>query len=924
MEITGTYNWLLVTVSVMAAMGSSFVALSTVPRIHTATTSRHALAWIGAFGLSLGAGIWTMHFIAILAFELPIPVQFDLPLTAASLLLAIIVSAIAISPLRSGGDLKTLAPRTLLIGSVMGVGVAGMHYSGMAAMRLNAAMHHDHIMVLIAVIIAIAASTVALLIANQLRDTRVFSQILIKSVAAIVMGVAVSAMHYTAMEGTHFYLNVVPSYFDTAINPLILAIFILIIAFLIQGGIIIIALFDEAYAASESASKTMKQRADINKSLSEILSLALKDLTLTETLKRVLDIILGIEWLALEKKGSIFLADEKRRELKMVAERNLGDQIRELCSTVEYGHCLCGLTAERKSLLFKNHIDNDHTTRADAMPDHGHYCIPILSPAGLMGVINLYVAPDHIQNDEETTFLTALADAIANIIQNKQLETQADKIFKAIDQAGEAVVITDFDGIIEYVNQAFCSNSGYSEKELLGKNPSILNSGNQEKTFYQKMWQTIKSGDVWQGEIIEKRKDGSFYPAMLSISPIRNSSSDITHFVGIHEDLSEHKTLEAQFRQAQKMEALGTLVGGIAHDFNNMLAGMVGNLFMVKKKMNGMPEVKEKIERVEKVSFQAAEMIKQMLVFARGEEVDMYQLSLTTFIKEAFKLHQIAIPENIRLDKNISPEELPIMGNPTQLQQLILNLFGNAVDAVKDKKNPAVVFHVNRVNADNICCRNRQDLCEGEYAHIMLKDNGHGIEESHLEKIFDPFFTTKEVGKGTGLGLSMSTSIVKAHGGLIEVASEMGSGSEFHIYIPLLNTTDKAVLQTKSDTQLKSGNGELILVVDDDQTLRHTTAETLESFGYRTIMAANGREAVDLYQSKQIDLVLLDVVMPELSGPDAAREILAINPLANIIFATGYDRSDSLQALEGIENIPVLSKPFKIGNLGQTIRLLLD
>ncbi|ATX82484.1 PAS domain S-box-containing protein [Mariprofundus ferrinatatus] len=923
MEILGTYNWLLVVVSVMAAMGASFVALATVPRIYASSSNKQSLAWVATFGLSLGAGIWTMHFIAILALQMPIPVQFDIALTAMSLLLAVVVSAIAIYPLHSGVGLSPSSPTTYLIGTVMGLGIAGMHYSGMAAIRLNATMHHDHSIVILAIVIAIVASTAALLIANRLRDSRIFSQLGTKSAAAVVMGTAVSAMHYTAMEGMTFFERAEKLHFEATIDPLILAIFILIVAFLVQGTIIIIALFDEAYSISEKAAVAMKQRADINHSLSKILSLALENLTLSETLDKVLDEILEIEWLALDKKGSIFLADDKKSELTMIAKRNLGDQLLSLCSSVEYGRCLCGMAAEQKALIFKPSLDAEHTTRTHEMENHGHYCVPILRPAGLLGVINLYVQPGHKPNEEESTFLTAVADAIANIIQNKQLESQADKIFKAIDQAGEAVLITDYDGVIEYVNQAFCSNTGYSEDEVIGKTPALLNSGNQDDEFYENMWKTIKSGEVWQGEIIEKRKDGSFYPAMLTISPIRNNSGEITHFVGIHEDLSEHKTLEAQFRQAQKMEALGTLVGGIAHDFNNMLAGMIGNLFMVKKKMHGMPEMKEKIEDVEKVGFQAAEMIKQMMVFARSEEVEMSPISLTSFIKEAFKLHQIVIPENIKLNKQISSHEMVIVANPTQLQQLILNLFGNAVDAVRKVKDPAISFQIEQIEADQSFCTKHLDAKVGRYAHILLCDNGQGIKKAHLDRIFDPFFTTKEVGKGTGLGLSMSMSIVKSHHGFIEVKSNPGFGTEFHIYLPLSDEKEVA-RKIGISSKAAEGHGEIILVVDDDSHLRHTTAEALEMLGYKTMMAENGREAVELCKSIKVDLILLDVVMPEVGGPDAAREILARDPMAKIIFATGYDKADSLQSLQGIESIPVLSKPFRIQELSSTIRLLLD
>jgi len=585
------------------------------------------------------------------------------------------------------------------------------------------------------------------------------------------------------------------------------------------------------------------------------------------------------------------------------------------------------MAAERGEMIFKSCVDSDHVTRPDGMMDHGHFCIPVLAHGALLGLMNLYLPHGHQPGKDELSFLESVAGAVANIIQNKQMEAKADKIFKAINQAGEAVLITDSNGVIEYVNQAYCTTTGYSEAEAIGQNPSMLNSGKQNRAFYDQIWGTITSGQVWQGEITEKRKDGSTYPAMLTISPIRDSEGEgegeITHFVGIHEDLSEHKALEAQFRQAQKMEALGTLVGGIAHDFNNMLAGMIGNLFLIKKKMEGMPELQERVEQVETVGFQAADIIKQMMVFARSEQVEKGLVSFTALIKELFRLHQIVISEHILLEKTIIGQKLDIKGDATQLQQLLLNLFGNAVDAVRERESPVITLLLEPFYADQAFCSKYKDAEIRDYAHLMVRDNGYGIEQKNLENIFDPFFTTKEVGRGTGLGLSMSSTIVKSHGGFIRVESESGVGTEFHVYIPLV----EGIAGTRDSGKIEdtvTGRGELVLIADDNSALRHSTAEALESLGYRTVLAENGRQAVDIYRSNAVSVILFDVVMPEMGGPEAAREILAFDPAANIIFATGYDKSASLPELKGIESIPLLSKPFQIQELSRIIRLLLD
>ncbi|GAV20785.1 blue-light-activated protein [Mariprofundus micogutta] len=924
MILAETYHITLVVVSILTAIGSSFVALSTVPRIHSAISSKHSFAWIAIFGLSLGAGIWAMHFIAILALQLPIPVHFDITLTIFSLLLAVGVTAVAISPLRSGGSLHLFSPKTLFIGIMMGLGIAGMHYSGMAAMRLNATMqHHSHI-ILLAVVIAIVASTAALLIANQLRDTRIFNQLGVKTMAAIVMGFAVSAMHYTAMYGMDFIASDTLIHFESVIDPLILAIFIIIIAFLIQGGIIIGALFDEAYAMSEETASEMKRRADISKALSDILSVAMHKQSLESMMERVLDIILSVEWLALEKKGSIFISDSRTNTLSMLTQQHLHPELLKQCKKIPFGHCLCGKAAETRNLIYKNCIDHEHVIRVDGMTEHGHYCIPVMSQGEVLAVINLYLSPDHQQSAEEISFLSTVADAVAPMILNHRLEAKSLKISSAIDQAGEAVLISNYNGLIEYVNKAFTEITGYSMQEALGQKPSILKSGNQDQLFYKQMWDTIKSGEVWQGEVIERRKDGSFYPAMLTISPIRDSEDKITHFVGIHEDLSEHKSLEAQYRQAQKMEALGTLVGGIAHDFNNMLAGMIGNLYIIKGKVKENPDILEKVERVEKVGFQAADMIKQMLVFARNDDVERHKLSLSSFIKEAFNLHQIVIPENIQLNRNISGSNLFVLGNPAMLQQLLLNLVGNAADALAGVENPTINFSLNELRgSEELCLKHAKAKAHSNYAYIHISDNGAGIEAEHIEHIFDPFFTTKEVGKGTGLGLAMTATIISSHNGFVEVESEPGRGTDFHIYIPLCNHEEQKPLAADS-AMIADSKGETLLIVDDDETLRDTTAETLQLLGYRTLVASNGRDAVEIFQATAVDAVILDVVMPVMGGPDTAREMLNLNPHTNIIFATGYDRENALKDAKDLENTPVLSKPFEINELHRTIRLLLD
>jgi len=514
---------------------------------------------------------------------------------------------------------------------------------------------------------------------------------------------------------------------------------------------------------------------------------------------------------------------------------------------------------------------------------------------------------------------------VLDITKRKQAEESVRKLSQAVEQTGESIVITDRNGVIEYVNPAFTALTGYSAEEAIGQTPRILKSGNQDASFYENMWATITSGKVWHGKVIDKKKDGSFYPATLTISPIFDQSGKVagySHFVGIQSDLTRLEDLEHQFHQAQKMEAIGTLVGGIAHDFNNMLAGMSGNLYLAKQRASEMPYVVQKLENVESIALRASEMIQQLLTFARKDMVKIKQIPLNPFIKETLKLLNVSVPENIEMHQDICAEPLLINGDATQLHQVLLNLINNACDAVEGVDNPVITTRMEPLfHADETFIEHHSYVKGQSYAHVSVEDNGCGIPEHHLEHLFEPFFTTKDVGKGTGLGLSMVFGAIKTHHGFVNVESSKGKGSIFHLYIPLLKVEDIAFTPAK-EKQVAKGHGELILLVDDDQGIIDIGKDVLESLGYRVLTASNGREAIEVFEQHtgQIDLCIFDVIMPIMSGDKAARQIRQIKPDIKIIFSTGYDK----QLLAGVEHEAVLDKPFLVEDMSWLIRGQLD
>jgi len=499
---------------------------------------------------------------------------------------------------------------------------------------------------------------------------------------------------------------------------------------------------------------------------------------------------------------------------------------------------------------------------------------------------------------------------------------------KAMDQSMDSIMITDQDNTIMFINPAFTRITGYSEEEAIGQNPSILKSGVQNRAFYKSMWKDLRQGKPWNAKLVDRRKNGEFFPADLTITPVKNKAGDIVNFVGIKRDLTQHEALENKFRQAQKLEALGTMVGGIAHDFNNILAGITGNLFVAKQIARDTPDLVKKLNNIECLSFRAADMIQQMLTFSRKGLVNMQSLALNTILSDVLHLLQASIPANIYVQTDMCSNTLLIRGDPTLIHQIVMNLVNNACDAVEADAQPSIAVQSDRFQTDADFVDAHPYFKPGDYAHVSIQDNGCGISEACVKHIFEPFFTTKEAGKGTGLGLAMVYGAIKSHHGYIEVESISGHGCTFHLYFPLMNADETSQDTPATDTtQPIEGHGEAILVADDEQILREVTAEILEGLGYRVFEAKDGSEALALLQQHQneIKLALLDVIMPHLGGVQLAQKIRDLGINIPILFVTGYDTSQVYRDGEQvIKNSKALSKPLQYDELHREMRMFLD
>jgi len=364
---------------------------------------------------------------------------------------------------------------------------------------------------------------------------------------------------------------------------------------------------------------------------------------------------------------------------------------------------------------------------------------------------------------------------------NLQLQT----LSQAIEQSAEGFIITDCSGRVNYVNQAFEHINGYSSNEIIGHTLSVLSSGKHNADFFHDIWNTIRAGRVWEGTIINRRKDGTDYPALMTIVPI-TMHGKIEFYSAIQQDISEQQALEAQFRQAQKMDAMGTLVGGIAHDFNNMLAGLLMHLYLAKQNINNTTKALATLDKAERLGYQASEIIKGLLIFSRDDETEMQTLAFNTILRDSIDMLKVSIPEHIQLKLNLCQQNISIAGNTTQLQQVLMNLLNNARDALKTNLQGQIDVDLDYFIIDQEFADQHPDLHEDAMLHLSVSDNGCGIPEAIIDKIFDPFFTTKAAGQGTGLGLAMVYGCIKNHQGILEVESNPAAGTTFHIYLPLI------------------------------------------------------------------------------------------------------------------------------------------
>ncbi len=505
---------------------------------------------------------------------------------------------------------------------------------------------------------------------------------------------------------------------------------------------------------------------------------------------------------------------------------------------------------------------------------------------------------------------------------------ELSRLATVMEQSAQAIVITDTDGNIEYVNKAFEKTTGYSFDEVKGKNPRILKSGQHTPEFYKKLWDTITSGQSWEDIFTNKKKDGTLYYERSTIFPVKNRDGEIINYAAVKQDITKERILEQQLRQAQKMESIGTLAGGIAHDFNNLLTVINGFVELSLMKIGPDDPAHKNIASVLEASKRAQTLTSQLLAFSRKQVYDPEILDLNDVIYSMEKMMRRLIGEDIHIMTCLG-ENLPkIKADTSQLEQIFVNLIVNARDALNAVEKPdfhkMITIETGRAFLDSDYCSQHPGSRPGEYVYFAVSDNGIGMDEDTKQKIFEPFFTTKEKHKGTGLGLSMIYGIVKQNKGCIYVYSELDKGTMFKIYWPVSKKQQPILADKPISDELFRGN-ETILIVEDEEEVRRLALEALRSLGYTVYEATNGRQALDLLESGlKVDLVITDLIMPEMNGKELAEKAKKIFPNGKIIYVSGY--SDDHIAHNGLleKGVNFIPKPYSIKQLSSMIRRVLD
>jgi len=517
--------------------------------------------------------------------------------------------------------------------------------------------------------------------------------------------------------------------------------------------------------------------------------------------------------------------------------------------------------------------------------------------------------------------VTSVVSIVRDISERKRAEEEHRRLAAAVEYAADAIMVTDTEWVIRYVNPAFEKVTGYAKEEVLGRNPYVLAEGGEYTRVYLEIEEKVRRGSPWKGHLKNRRKDGILLDQDTVVYPIRDPGGKVVNHVVASRDITREVQLEKQAQTAQRMEAVGTLAGGIAHDFNNALTGIIGFADLLRMGLEKEPKLQGDVDEILKCAERASTLTRQLLAFARRQVIDPVPLVLNMVVRDISQLMKKVSGEQIEVRTRLTEGIPAVFADRGQLEQVLLNLCLNSRDAMPGGgeflvSTDAVVWKDERVEDQAV-------MTAGQYVLLTVADNGPGMDDATRKRAFEPYFTTKAPGKGTGLGLSMVYGIVKQNGGFVFLDSRPGEGTTFRIYFPATGLVSKENEEEK-EAPVKGGT-ETILLAEDEDAIRNLAERTLRGYGYNVLVARDGAEAIALFEAHpEIAIAVLDVVMPRMGGKEAFDAMRGSRPGLAALFTSGYSTDqihESFVILPGIEFLP---KPYGPTSLARRVREVLD
>lgn len=530
-------------------------------------------------------------------------------------------------------------------------------------------------------------------------------------------------------------------------------------------------------------------------------------------------------------------------------------------------------------------------------------------------------------NDRPSTTIVILNDVTERKRSEKKLKETNRFLRNILDSSSSiSIMSTDLDQNILFWNKGAENIFGYKSEEIVGiKKTDILYPGEEEKALVEDIRSLIRQNKkAITCEIREVAKDGRKLWINLNLTPRFDEKGNVIGILGIGEDITERKRLQNQLGQDEKMKAIGTLAGGVAHDFNNILAAIIGFTEIAALQIPEESKAKESLKQVLDAGRRARDLVKQILAFSRKGEQERIPIEITPIVKETLKLLRSSVPTTVEIRQDIERDPAIVEADPTQIQQILMNLCANASHAMSERGG------VLEVGIQNVQVRDwdsefgRLDMSPGNYVRLAVSDTGQGMTPEVLERAFEPYYTTKERGEGTGLGLSVVHGIVKSYGGTITAYSEPGKGSTFHVYFPVIEKKGE-IPETEEVAPIPTGN-ERILFIDDEFPLVDLGKQMLEKLGYEVTIRTSSIEALKLFKVKpsEFDLVITDMTMPNMTGEKLAVELMKIRSDTPVIICTGYSRYISEKKAKDMGVRAFVMKPLMMRDLARTVRKVLD